>query len=103
MPSRQKGIIIEEKEVYDIEAIFARVIGLLAVGQLTLESILKHELSAIPTALFKDDEDIRIDKNPNQCTNWSQIDLAILPRHPLWMAVQCFGYWIGLMTHQQRL
>ena len=65
VPGRKKRIIIEEKEVYDIEAIFARVIGLLAVGHLTLVSILKHELSAIPTALFKDDEDIRIDKNLN--------------------------------------
>ena len=29
VPVRKKSIIIEEKEVYDIEGIFARVIGLL--------------------------------------------------------------------------
>ena len=77
VPNRKKSIVIEEKEVYDTEAIFARVIGLLAVGHLTLEPILKHELSALPTSLFKDDGDMRIDKGKSKLMNKLKVEVSI--------------------------
>ena len=75
VPDRKKSI--EEKEVYDFEAIFARVIGLLAVGHLTLEAILKYELSALPTSLFKDDGDMRIDKGKSKLMNKLKVEVSI--------------------------
>ena len=59
MPDK-KGVVLEDKGVFDTEVIYARIVGLLAT--VTLESILKHELSSIPAALFEDNGDMQIVK-----------------------------------------
>ena len=57
MPSDKKSVQIGDTEVYNTEAIYARIVGLLAAGQITLESVLNRELSPCPAALFEDTGD----------------------------------------------
>ena len=74
MKSDRKGIRIDDREVYNTEAIYARIIGLLATGQTTLESVLKHELAPVPTSMFEDNGDMRIDHAKSKFKNKLKIE-----------------------------
>ena len=76
MQSDKKGVHIGEFEVYNTEAIYARVVGLIASGQTTLEAVLKHELSPVPTALFEDTGDMRIDHAKSKLKNKLQVEVT---------------------------
>ena len=76
MKSDKKGVRIGEFEVYNTEAIYARVIGLLATGQTTLESVLKHELAPFPTAMFEDTGDMRIDHSKSKFKNKLKVEVT---------------------------
>ena len=56
----KKGIQIGDIKEYDTEAIYARIIGLLATGRTTLEIVLKHELALFPPSMFNVDGDMLI-------------------------------------------
>ena len=74
MNSDKKGMKIGDKEVYDTAAIYARIIGLLATGQATLEDVIKFELSAVPTSMFDEHGDMRIDKGKSTLKNKLQVE-----------------------------
>ena len=76
MKSDKKGVRIGEFELYNTEAIYARVIGLLATGQTALESVLKHELAPFPTAMFEDTGDMRIDHSKSKFKNKLKVEVT---------------------------
>ena len=45
---------VEEVNVFGTEAIYARIMCLISLKQIDLETALNYELAPIPTALFKD-------------------------------------------------
>ena len=55
------SIRIGKFKVYNTEVILARVIGLIASEQITLEAVLKNELSPVPTPMLEDTGDMKID------------------------------------------
>ena len=46
-------------KVYDMSAIYARIIGLWATDQTDLETVLKYELWPVPSSMFEDTGDMR--------------------------------------------
>ena len=52
LKSEKKGVQIGDIQNFNTEAIYARIMCLLSIGQTTLETALKHELSPVPTSLF---------------------------------------------------
>ena len=43
-----------DKEVYDVNLVYSRVLGLQQTRNIDLAHVLKHELSPVPTSMFKD-------------------------------------------------
>ena len=62
LKSQKKGVCIGDVEIFNTEAIYARIMRPITLGQTTLETALKHELSPVPTALFQDSGDMRFAK-----------------------------------------
>lgn len=55
----QRGMKIGETEVINTEAVYHRIIGLLATDHVTLKDVIKYELSSVPPSLFKENGDMR--------------------------------------------
>ncbi len=54
MQSMKKVTVVDKKEIYDMEALFARLIAVGHQRNLDLEDIFKYELSAIPSSIVDD-------------------------------------------------
>ena len=55
----QRGMKIGETKVINTEAVYHRIIGLLATDHVTLKDVIKYELSSVPPSLFKENGDMR--------------------------------------------
>ncbi len=58
LKSEKKGIHFGHTQVFNTEAIYARIMCLISLGQTTLQT----ELSPVPTSLFQDSGDMRFAK-----------------------------------------
>jgi len=55
-----KSVRVGDKNVYDVNLIYSRVLGVQQTRSINLTDVLKHELAPIPTSMFKDDGEMRI-------------------------------------------
>ena len=63
VPKKDKrSVRVGDIEIFDTEAIYARIMCLIGLNQINLETALKYELSPIPTAMFQDDGKMRYPK-----------------------------------------
>ena len=76
MLSDKKGMKIGDVMVYDTEAIYARIIGLLATGQTTLETVLRYELSHFPTSMFSNEGDMLIATQKHVLKDKLQVEVS---------------------------
>ena len=58
----KKYVRVGDKEVYDVNLIYSRVLGLQQTRNIDLAYVLKHELAPMPTSMFKDSGEMRIAK-----------------------------------------
>ena len=63
MKSGKKCSKSEEIKVFNTELIYSRVMCLLSIGRITLENVLKYELSPIPLSLFENTGEMRASKS----------------------------------------
>ena len=69
MNEGKKRVKQGDTEVYNTQAIFARVMCLLSAGQINLEDIFKYELAPVPTSLFDETGDGRYAKQKADLKN----------------------------------
>ena len=55
----KKGVKCGSGTVYDMQLIYARVMGLLSTRQYDLKDLFRHELAQLPTSLFDDNGNMR--------------------------------------------
>ena len=60
MNASRKSIKVGDQEVFDVSLIYSRVLGLQQSRKIDLKDVLKHELSPIPTSMFKETGVMRI-------------------------------------------
>ena len=60
MNSTKKSIRIGGKDVYDLNLIYSRVLGLQLSREIDLMDVLKYELAPLPTSMFKESDEMRI-------------------------------------------
>ena len=58
--SAKKSVKVGGKDIYDVNLIYSRVLGLQQSRDIDLADILRHELSPLPTSLFKESGEMRI-------------------------------------------
>ena len=63
MAVAEKSVRVGDKDVYDANLIYSRVLGLQQSRSIELKDVLKHELAPIPTSMFKDNGEMRIATN----------------------------------------
>lgn len=56
----KKSVRVGDKDVFDVNLIYSRVLGLQQTRSINLSDVLKHELAPVPTSMFKDDGEMRI-------------------------------------------
>jgi predicted nucleic acid-binding protein len=56
----KKSIKVGGKDIYDVNLIYTRVLGLQQSRDVDLANILRHELSPLPTSIFKETGEMRI-------------------------------------------
>ena len=76
MLSDKKGMKIGDVTVYDTEAIYTRIIGLLATGQTTLDAVLKHELAPFPPSMFSKEGDMLIATQKHVLKDKLQVEVS---------------------------
>lgn len=60
MKAGKKSVKVGDKDVYDVYVIYTRVLGLQQTRDIDLTDVLKHELSPLPTSVFKETGEMRI-------------------------------------------
>lgn len=60
MAVTKKSIKVGGKDVYDVNLIYSRVLGLQQTRDIDLPTVLKHELAPMPTSMFKENGTMRI-------------------------------------------
>ena len=60
MNAAKKSMTVGGKDVYDVNLIYTRVLGLQQSRDIDLADILKHELSPLPTSIFKETDEMRM-------------------------------------------
>jgi len=60
MNAAKRSVKVGGKDVYDVNLIYSRVLGLQQSRDIDLADILRHELSPLPTSLFKETGELRI-------------------------------------------
>ena len=56
----KKALRVGDKDVYDINLIYSRLLGLQQTRDIDLKNVLKHELAPVPTSMFKESGEMRI-------------------------------------------
>ena len=59
MAVTKKSLTVGNKEVYDVNLIYSRVLGLQQSRDIDLKKVLKHELAPVPTSMFKESGEMR--------------------------------------------
>lgn len=62
--------------VNNTEAIYTRIIGLIATSQTTLKDVIMYKLSSLPTSQFKENGEMRIDYNKNLSKEKIQVEMS---------------------------
>jgi hypothetical protein len=74
--SVKQAVSIGKDKIVDINAIYARVIGLMSSSRdIDIKDVLSHELSPVPTSMFTEDG-MRIAKNKSQLKKSLQVELS---------------------------
>ena len=72
----QREMKIGETEVINTEAVYHRIIGLMATDHETLKDIIKYELSSVPTSLFKENGDMRTTESKYKVKEILQVETS---------------------------
>ena len=97
MPVSRKHIKIGNSKVFDMEAIYARAMGVLSRSRsLDTDHLLAHELAPYPTSLFDENGKMRGAKIKSNLKNALKVELpdqntATVAEAVFWMAVLYFG------------
>ena len=76
MINGKRKITVGPIEIYNTEMIYARVMCLLSSNRITLEEVLKYELSPIPLSLFKDDGEMRPSPSKSVLKSTLQVEVS---------------------------
>jgi len=78
MQLMKKHISVGTVKVYDTSLIYSRIIGLQASGRkLSLDDVLKYELSPVPMALFDSSGDMRVAKAKSTLKRQLQVEATM--------------------------
>ena len=69
----EKTCAIGDIEIYSTEAIYTRIICLMSTSSIKIEDLLKYELSPVPTSLFDENGDMRLNKQKSELKNTLKI------------------------------
>ena len=74
---QNKYIIVGDKDIYDVNIIYSRVLGPQRTRSINLSDVLKHEISPIPPSMFKDNGEMRIATNKSEL---KKLQVEVSPR-----------------------
>ena len=72
----KKYVRVGDKEVYDVNLIYSRVLGLQQTRNIDLAHVLKHELAPVPTSMFKDSGEMRTATTKSDLKNKLQVVIS---------------------------
>ena len=76
LKKNKKSVRIGDVQVYDTEAIYARIMCLIALKQIDLETALNYELSPIPTSMFQEDGTMRFPTAKSDFKNNLEVEVS---------------------------
>ena len=76
MASMKKHIDIDNRQIYDTNLIYSRVLGLQGSRDISFSDILHYELSPVPTSMFHENGEIRICKAKSVLKNKIQVECS---------------------------
>ena len=76
MNSTKKSIRIGGKDVYDLNLIYSRVLGLQLSREIDLMDVLKYELAPLPTSMFKESDEMRIATGKSSLKNKLKVTVS---------------------------
>ena len=85
----EKTCAVGDIEIYSTEAIYTRIICLMSTSSIKIEDLLKCELSPVPTSLFDENGDMRLNKQKSELKNTLKIEVS--NRHIITEAVVVDG------------
>ena len=79
MKTGKKSVKVGDKDVYDVHVIYTRILGLQQSRDIDLTDVLKHELSPLPTSVFKETGEMRIATGKASLKN--KLKVTVSARH----------------------
>ena len=76
MNSIKKSIRVGGKDVYDLNLIYSRVLGLQLSREIDLTDVLKYELAPLPTSMFKESGEMRIATGKSSLKNKLKVTVS---------------------------
>jgi hypothetical protein len=91
----KKNIRLGSLVLFDTNLIYSRVMGLLHSRDISLQSVLHHELAPVPTSMFEDSGEMRIAKTKSVLKRKIQVDVSARLSQPEVVIIDaCAILWI---------